>query len=108
MPCRTDEPTYQQAEIQRVAKFILFVHERLFGSLEFTDTSIVEIANSDWPSVKRIDELTGILCSLCGKWMDDEDRAKIIYNGYDPVSRKLADWWDKHKEFDKSEGREHD
>ena len=43
-----------------------------------------------------LDELTNILCAFCKRKGDD-----FIYNGRDPLCRKLADWWDEHKESDR-------
>lgn len=47
-----------------------------------------------------LDEATNILCSFCKKKGDD-----FIYNGRFKEIRRLADWWDKHKEIDKRDGR---
>ena len=34
------------------------------------------------------------LCTLIRN-MSEEQRDRIVYNGRDPVSRRLADWWDE-------------
>lgn len=40
-----------------------------------------------------------MLCSLIRAMTEPELNA-IVYNGRDPMSRKLADWWEEHKAED--------
>lgn len=44
---------------------------------------------------------------LCGiiRGLIRAQREYLVYNAHDKTSRKLADWWEQHQEFDKSEGR---
>ena len=42
-----------------------------------------------------VHEATALLCDLCNT-LDEA----VIYDGKDPMARKLADWWDAHKEAD--------
>jgi hypothetical protein len=33
--------------------------------------------------------------------MTPEQENRIVYNGRDPMSRRLADWWERHEEIDR-------
>lgn len=49
-------------------------------------------------------KLNGMVVALCSiiSGMTEEQKSKIVYDGRDPVARKLADWWDRHEAEDKA------
>lgn len=51
------------------------------------------------PYGKGGEEAMVTLCSVI-RGMTEEQIDTIIYNGRDPVARKVADWWDVHKKED--------
>lgn len=50
------------------------------------------------------DVVVPMLCRLI-KGLSEEELDKVVYNGRDKDCRKLAEWWDNHKEWDKKNGR---
>jgi hypothetical protein len=47
----------------------------------------------------RYHELTEILCTICRNMTEDQQNA-VIYDGRDPVARRLAEWWENHQKID--------
>ena len=88
MPCRCDymEPTAREIEHKLVHNLIFYVVESLH--LDRTDFG------------NNVDQDTKTLCSLI-KAMNKKQLDTIVYNGRNAQARKLADWWDKHQEYDK-------
>lgn len=95
MPCYTPPEKASETESRKVAKLILILDKKL--------------GNKEHPAVKiwsqsfyenKCDILTPMLCDKI-RSLSPELREQIIYDAHDKDSRKLADWWDDHKEFDK-------
>ena len=100
MPCSDPTPTGREKRASVVLKLIV-VFKSLGEKIEYPkgfngDISGYSIFGSD----KYLDEATDILCAFCRMKGDD-----YIYNGRIKARRRLADWWDEHKEIDKREGR---
>lgn len=118
MGCRSDymEPNERELESIRVAKLIKFLNATgvipHWGSfrLDFLD----KVISNCYGDVDYLDEMTAYLCD----WLKNNDGTglgdKIIYDGKNPESRKLADWWQKHqaadlrREKDEDEARKRD
>lgn len=94
MPCSSSqEPSQHEVESNRVAKLLVWVYdEHLRRELP---AWVREAASSYYGNSGKVHELTALLCAVC-LTLDEE----IIYNGRDRAARKLADWWDSHREAD--------
>ena len=95
MPCDSSHmaPTEHEEESIRVAKLIVLA----FGYLnKDVPEWISKAAANCYGDTKRIHQLTAMLCATCKSLHDD-----ILYNGHDREARKLATWWDDHKEADR-------
>jgi len=100
MPCSDPTPSGREERAAKVLKLIIDF-KSLGEDIEYPkgfngDISGYSIFGSD----RYLDEATNILCSFCKIKGDD-----FIYNGRFKERRRLADWWDEHKEIDKREGR---
>jgi len=106
MPCNCEhmEPRQEELESIRVAKLLVYVHNALHVS-QSIDSDIIDTSNAVYGNVDLLQHHTQELCKLCRAIEFDSDACHIIYNGRSKQARKLADWWDSHKEFDKKEGR---
>ena len=98
MPCNCDhmEPTEHERESRKLCKLIVYVYK---AQHHVAPVWIQEGAKDVYGKSSQVHFLTETLCKLCTD-MKPEERLKIIYNGTDADSRKLADWWDAHKAAD--------
>lgn len=95
MPCNSShmEPTKHEKESIKVAKLIIWV----YGHLNRNVPEWISRASNDcYGDVKRVHDLTALLCTACGEL--DEN---ILYNGRDRAARRLATWRDDHQEADR-------
>lgn len=99
MPCRSEymEQNDKEVETQLVCKLLEFILEQ-HG--EGVPDDIGMNAKAYYPDTKKLDEYTAELCSTLGN-MSKGEMDRIVYNGRNKTSRMLADWWEKHQEFDK-------
>jgi hypothetical protein len=83
-------PNKAEKESKSVAEHLAYleVKAKINISHEAKEASVEYYGDKD-----LVHELTAELCAACKRV--DED---VIYNGRDPNARKLADWWDNHKE----------
>lgn len=97
MPCRSDymEPSVQERQQQQAAQLLVFVRNKLGKKI---DKGLKEAADYPGASPKG-DILMESLCSEI-RAMSEGELDRIVYNGRDPVSRRLADWWDEHQAED--------
>lgn len=95
MPCYTPEESNNEIESRRVSELILILDKKMNIP---SDPKIIQWANSYYEN--HCDIVTPILCSKI-KAMDKDELDKFIYDGRDPYSRRLAEWWDEHKKFDR-------
>lgn len=97
MGCRNDylAQSGMEAGLQRAAKLAVFVAEKL-PSINLP-SEIAEQANEYY--AKDVAQVE-FLCETLRN-MSEEDRDRIVYDGRNPVSRDLADWWDEHQKADK-------
>jgi len=94
MPCDCShmEPTKHEKESVKVAKLIIWVYQYIGKVPEW----VKQAADHCYGDVKRVHELTALLCAACEELDDD-----ILYNGRDRDARKVATWWDDHQEADR-------
>jgi RPA family protein len=90
------EQNESEAYVQNTAQLVIYVKEQL----GLKPTKQEKDLDTYYTDTSKSDKITRTLCSLITK-MDDETRNKIVYNGKDKTSRRLADWWDEHQEADK-------
>src|SRR5688572_16080237 len=95
MPCRSDylKQTPQEANNQQAAQLLVY----LYNSLNIPIPSWIAIEAKTYYA--HDERSVPLLCSVL-KSMSDEDRSRIVYDGFNPTARKLADWWDKHRQMD--------
>ena len=90
------DPTAPEEESKVVAKHLSFI----FGLKgKVVPQSIQRAAHSYRGDISKIDEMTEMLCTLC-QTMSEAQREAIIYDGHNPKSRVLADWWENHQMVD--------
>lgn len=103
MGCRSDylEPNGRERALQEAAQFLLFVRRAVPAAGPVTD--LLVRASKD---IYCRDDYVPELCTAI-KGLSEEDLDRIVYNARDPVSRKLADWWETHQAADRArEARE--
>ena len=98
MPCSCDYMEVNEHEKQSkvTAECILYANAMLGNK---NDDWICDAANSYCGAASRIKELVVMLCTIC-EGMTPEQEQEIIYDGRQSNSRKLAEWWDRHKKAD--------
>lgn len=102
MPCRSDhmEPTHMEQYCQQTAQLYLYAMEKLFslGARTWAPElikQVTETAKHQYAS----NNYTAHLCALIGSFTTTEQDL-VLYNARDPMSRKLADWWEEHQAVD--------
>lgn len=106
MPCSSQhmEPTARETESILVAQLLVYTSERLGIPLYFDEElaeSIINTAKSNsYGNPSKVDVYTARLCHLC-KSMGNVQSERVIYNGKNKQARQLADWWERHQEFDR-------
>jgi hypothetical protein len=96
MPCSDGVPP-SCGESHDTAKLIQYVAEQMGFELPVW---IIDAARSAYGDHMRNGDLTEILCGTI-RGMTPEQENRIVYNGRDPMSRRLADWWERHEEIDR-------
>lgn len=111
MPCRSDymEPNLREKDSHEVAKHIMNLDSKYPNLIRYALNTLgygenyFDVIKSGtatmYGSIENADDFTRILCYVCSH-MTEEQQDQAIYNGREPNARKLADWWDKHKQFD--------
>lgn len=97
MPCRSDymEPTHKERLLQETAQLTVYV---LDSRGEDVPVRLVNAAHD----IYCREDYVPLLCSLMKEIETDVALMdKIVYNGRSKMSRRLADWWGKHKEADR-------
>jgi hypothetical protein len=95
MPCNSDylEPTFQEKELQRAAKLLIFVWRHL-------DKPIPKWLKDEATNCYAMSERT--IPALCDtlSGLSIRKRDEIVYNAKNKQSRDLADWWEDHQTAD--------
>lgn len=99
MGCRSDylEPNTREIYSKETATLIVYASGRL--GLPEPAEWIKAASTHVYGDAARYHELTEILCTICRNMTEDQKNA-VIYDGRDPVSRRLAEWWDDHQKVD--------
>lgn len=97
MPCRSDymEPTGKERRLQETAQLLVYLRQNTKTGDKISN-KLRSAASDLYCRVDFVPELCEAIRSLSA---DDFDR--VVYNARDPMSRKLADWWEKHEEADR-------
>lgn len=96
MPCKSDymNPTTKEKELKETAQLLIYVNNQCGIS---SPKELVIASQNDYCSDDYVPELCRML-----KSMSEEGIERIVYNARDPQSRRLADWWEKHKAADEA------
>lgn len=95
MPCNSDymEPTRKERLLQETAQ----LYEYALFELNIIISEDVKAAAKDIYCRK---DFVPQLCELITN-MNELQKQRVVYNAYHKMSRKLADWWEKHQEADR-------
>lgn len=98
MPCKSDylDPSGAEMESIRVCKLIEFLYKK---TNQEVPPWISKAAKDYYGNVNRLDEATKMLCECC-RSLTKKETDSYIYNGRDKTSRELADWFERHQEWD--------
>lgn len=99
MPCRSDymEPNERERDSRETATLLAFIAERRGKKVS---QDLKDAAASIYGNVSRADEYAKRLCATVRSFTDKE-RETILYDGRSQLSRRLANWWEKHEEEDR-------
>jgi hypothetical protein len=92
MPCNSDhlEATNREAYNRLTAQLIVYLNGRSASAKEKADAANY-YGGADY---------TAQLCAMLTA-MSTEDADRLVYDGRNPMARKLADWWEEHQKADK-------
>lgn len=95
MPCNSEYMRQNDYEkrLQETAQLLVFAMRKLGQS---PTPVMTETADNDYARY----DFTPDLCKLING-LSEFEVDQIIYNGRDPMSRRLADWWERHQKADK-------
>lgn len=96
MPCYSPPESDNEKESRKVSQLLLILDKKLHV---ISDPKIQKWANSFYEN--HCDVVVPLLCSRI-RSLSENELNQIVYNGRCKDSRKLADWWDEHLEFDKN------
>ena len=108
MPCMDGgPPSWNDVEQKRVASHLLYLNQKE-GRVGSTDEDTLRrLANSGWRSPADLISTTRELCERL-QTLAPSDLERIVYNARDPVSRDLADWWERHQKEDRERQQRED
>ena len=106
MPCNSDymEPTRKELQLRETAQLLMYVyqHAQFNSGVGKVDAKLKDASKDIYCKADYVPQLCEAIHVLTTAQMNE-----IVYNGRDPMSRKLADWWERHLEADRSrEARE--
>lgn len=94
MPCNSGylNPSERERELQRAAKLLIYVYD-ILG---------VTVNNQLQKTADDIYATRDYVPSLCHeiRSMNKENFNRIVYDARNPLSRDLADWWERHEAED--------
>jgi cell division protein FtsB len=104
MPCRCDymDPTQRELETRLVCQLLIYIQSTHIFDIDLSK-NVLEGAHHSYgrSDVNDVDELTAQLCDLCQRMENNLIGRKVLYDGYNRDSRRLADWWQNHQEMDR-------
>lgn len=91
MPCRSDylEPNQREQLLQETAQLYAY-------ALHEAGDSVPQRVSQAARDIYCSDDYVSHLCDYLTR-MPIDVRHRIVYNAYDPESRRLADWWERHQ-----------
>jgi len=101
MPCQSDHMAANPREIESraVANHLLYVLPIMGKDIP---SGIKEASTDYYGNPQKLDEWTALLCATCKELEADEKLAdEYLWDGRNKSARALADWWERHKEFDR-------
>lgn len=95
MPCRSDymEPTHKERLLQETAQLYEYA---LFEMNQIVPDDVKAAAKDIYCRKDFVPQLCELITN-----MNELQRQRVVYNVYHKMSRKLADWWEKHQEADR-------
>ena len=101
MPCISEylRANDRETESSIVASLLIYVFTKL-GEKKKITPEIRTAADAYYGKVAKVDEWTALLCSTI-RGMTETQLDSILYNGRDNKARSVADWWDRHQEWDR-------
>lgn len=95
MGCRSDymEPTHKENLLQETAQLYEYA---LFEMNVIVPDDVKAAAKDIYCRKDFVPELCELLTG-----MNELQKQRVVYNAYHKMSRKLADWWEKHQEADR-------
>lgn len=104
MPCRSDylAASGQELESRRVCQFLIYLYGKIKKSVPHW---ITKAAEDYYGNIHRLDEATSMLCAACRNLNEDE-KEKYIYDVHSKEARQLADWFERHQEWDERRVKE--
>lgn len=96
MPCYTPPESDNQIESRRVCELILIFDKKMGLASDYRIAKWAE-----YGSFNHCDIVVPMLCEKINS-LSEEELERVVYNGRDKESRRLADWFDYHNEFDKT------
>jgi len=99
MPCQSDylAASGQELESKRVCGLLVYLGVQLGRDIPGW---VHEAAKDYYGNVNRLDEATKMLCECC-RTLTKAEAESFIYDGHSPDARKLAEWWERHQEWDR-------
>lgn len=108
MPCHDPEPTPDQQHTRLTFELLSHVKTKL--GMKHDRCAIGKSEGGYGPLSLTKDDADYVTAELCRvlravRAGDPTGFEKLVYDARDKTSRKLADWWESHQEFDESERR---
>lgn len=100
MPCSSEhmKQTGTEAYNQRTAQLYIYALEKMSAFSKIDKKNLALAKSEAHDSYARVD-FTQQLCDLL-RDLSPEQIEQVVYNARDPMSRKLADWWEEHQDAD--------
>lgn len=105
MGCRSEhmEPQAREKESVVVCKLLTYLLPQAKIPIAPQGMAIPDevkaAANNIYGDQGKLDEHTALLCSVLGS-LSPTQMKKLVYDGSNPMARKLADWWENHQKVD--------
>jgi hypothetical protein len=96
MPCYSPPESNNEKESRKVSELILIFNKKM-GIV--SDYQIEKWSESFYEN--HCDIVVPMLCEKINS-LSEQELDRVVYNGRDKESRRLADWFDYHNEFDKN------
>lgn len=96
------EASGQELESRRVCGLLVYLYEKVDKKVpEWVKNG----ADDYYGNLNRLDEATKMLCEAC-RSLTEEETEKYIYDAHDKTARKLANWFERHQEWDERRVKE--